>query len=79
MRTLANSEDQDKMSFNWCFAYRAIEALKYVLAGFTLIYGEQISSNGRHSGPIFFKPEKNLQFFRLKNWPTVTILVGLSD
>ena len=28
-----------------------------------------ISSNGWHSGPIFFKPEKNLEFFRLKNWP----------
>ena len=27
------------------------------------------SSNGGHSGPIFFKPEKNLEFFRLKNWP----------
>ena len=24
------------------------------------------SSNGRHSGTIFFKPEKNLEFFRLK-------------
>ena len=28
-----------------------------------------ISSNGRHYGPIFFKPEKNLEFFRQKNWP----------
>ena len=28
-----------------------------------------ISSNGGHYGPIFFKPEKNLEFFRLKNWP----------
>ena len=28
-----------------------------------------ISSNGCHYGPIFFKPEKNLEFFRLKNWP----------
>ena len=27
------------------------------------------SSNGCHYGPIFFKPEKNLEFFRLKNWP----------
>ena len=27
------------------------------------------SSNGWHSGPIFFKPEKNLEFFRLKSWP----------
>ena len=26
------------------------------------------SSNGWHSGP-FFKPEKNLEFFRLKNGP----------
>ena len=26
-----------------------------------------ISSNGCHYGPIFFKPEKNLEFFRLKN------------
>ena len=25
------------------------------------------SSNGGHSGVIFFKPEKNLEFFRLKN------------
>ena len=28
-----------------------------------------VSSNGCHYGPIFFKPEKNLEFFRLKNWP----------
>ena len=28
-----------------------------------------MSSNGCHYGPIFFKPEKNLEFFRLKNWP----------
>ena len=28
-----------------------------------------ISSNGWHSGAIFFKPEKNLEFFRLKNCP----------
>ena len=28
------------------------------------------NSNGGHSGPIFsFKPEKNLEFFRLKNGP----------
>ena len=27
------------------------------------------SSNGRHYGVIFFKPEKNLEFFRLKNDP----------
>ena len=27
------------------------------------------SSNGRHSGVIFFKPEKNFEFFRLKNDP----------
>ena len=26
-----------------------------------------VSSNGWHSSPIFFKPEKNLEFFRLKN------------
>ena len=25
-----------------------------------------VSSNGRHSGTNFFKPEKNLEFFRLK-------------
>ena len=30
-------------------------------------------------GSFFFKPEKNLEFFRLKNDPRVTILVGLSD
>ena len=28
-----------------------------------------ISSNGCHYGPIFFKTEKNLEFFRLKHWP----------
>ena len=28
-----------------------------------------ISSNGCHYGPIFFKPEKNLEFFRQKNGP----------
>ena len=27
------------------------------------------SSNGCHYGVIFFKPEKNLEFFRLKNDP----------
>ena len=27
------------------------------------------SSNGCHYGAIFFKPEKNLEFFRLKNCP----------
>ena len=27
------------------------------------------SSNGGHSGPIIFKPEKNLEFFRQKNGP----------
>ena len=27
------------------------------------------SSNGWHYGVIFFKPEKNLEFFRLKNDP----------
>ena len=32
-------------------------------------YYLSISSNGWHSGPIFFKPEKNLEFFRLKKWP----------
>ena len=25
-----------------------------------------MNSNGRHSGAFFFKPEKNLEFFRLK-------------
>ena len=33
------------------------------------IEGLLVSSNGCHYGPIFFKPEKNLEFFRLKNWP----------
>ena len=38
------------------------------------------SSNGCHSGPKIFKPEKNLEFFRLKNFGSrVAILVGLSD
>ena len=37
------------------------------------IYGHgghlgHVSSNGRHSGPKIFKPEKNLEFFRLKFW-----------
>ena len=27
----------------------------------------------------FFKPEKNLEFFRLKNAPEMSTLVGLSD
>ena len=27
-----------------------------------------VSSNGGHSGPKSFKPEKNLEFFRLKSW-----------
>ena len=27
------------------------------------------SSNGCHSGVVFFKPEKNLEFFRLKKDP----------
>ena len=41
------------------------------LAPYTLYYFDSVdgSSNGCHSGPIFFKPEKNLEFFRLKNWP----------
>ena len=34
-----------------------------------LQYTHYQSSNGGHYGPIFFKPEKNLEFFRLKNWP----------
>ena len=37
-----------------------------VLLWFKMVH---ISSNGRHSGAIFFKPEKNLEFFRLKNCP----------
>ena len=28
----------------------------------------EVSSNGRHSGPKIFKPEKNLEIFRLKNF-----------
>ena len=28
-----------------------------------------VSSNGCHYGPIFFKPEKNLEFFRQKIGP----------
>ena len=39
-----------------------------------------MSSNGCHSGPKIFKPEKNLEFFRFKNFGSrVAILVGLSD
>ena len=35
-----------------------------------------ISSNGCHSGPTIFKPEKNLEFFRLQNFGSrVAILV----
>ena len=30
---------------------------------------EDHSSNGRHYGAFFFKPEKNLEFFRLKKMP----------
>ena len=30
---------------------------------------KDISSNGWHYGVIFFKPEKNLEFFRLKMTP----------
>ena len=33
-----------------------------------LRYERHGSSNGGHYGPIF-KPEKNFEFFRLKNWP----------
>ena len=33
------------------------------------LYKMNNSSNGCHYGPIFFKSEKNLDFFRLKNWP----------
>ena len=33
------------------------------------LISKDISSNGWHSGAIFFKPEKNLEFFRLKNCP----------
>ena len=35
----------------------------------TFINPESVSSNGWHSGAIFFKPEKNLEFFRLKKCP----------
>ena len=35
----------------------------------SVICSDAISSNGGHSGVIFFKPEKNLEFFRLKNDP----------
>ena len=31
--------------------------------------GSSESSNGCHYGPIFFKPEKNLEFFRQKIGP----------
>ena len=37
--------------------------------GMSFMPNMYVSSNGRHSGPIFFKPEKNLEFFGLKNWP----------
>ena len=36
---------------------------------FIEVHGRDISSNGWHYGVIFFKPEKNLEFFRLKNDP----------
>ena len=43
-------------------------------------FAKNKSSNGCHSGPKIFKPEKNLEFFRLKILgPEMTILVGLSD
>ena len=47
---------------------------------YSIEYGKHsaISSNGRHSG-AFFKPEKNLEFFKLKNAPEMPSLVSLSD
>ena len=42
---------------------------RYVCRPFNVQIIRYVSSNGRHYGPIFFKPEKNLEFFRLKNWP----------
>ena len=32
-----------------------------------------VSSNGRHSGLKIFKPEKNLEFFRLKNFEAIDV------
>ena len=38
------------------------------------------SSNGRHSGLKIFKPGKNLEFFRLKNFePIDDCPVSMSD
>ena len=34
------------------------------------------SSNGRHSGLKIFKPEKNLEFFRLKNFEAIDAYPG---
>ena len=35
-----------------------------------------VSSNGRHSGLKIFKPEKNLEFFRLKNFEAIDAYPG---
>ena len=48
------------------------------LPGHISILALERSNNGWHSG-TFFKPEKNLEFFRLKNTPEMPTLVSLSD
>ena len=42
-------------------------AVPYGCRAATRILRQSLSSNGCHSGTIFFKPEKNFEFFRLKN------------
>ena len=52
----------DTIKSGWSIVY--IERLQVIISKINTA-----SSNGCHYGPIFFKPEKNLEFFRLKNWP----------
>ena len=64
---------RNEFDFSWVFRRNN----PVIQAGGRLVLG---SSNGCHSGPKIFKPVKNLEFFRLKNFGSrVAILVGLSD
>ena len=60
-----------------------IHAKYYVKSGLKIVLKnanktKNMSSNGCHSG-VIFKPEKNLEFFRLKMTPEMATLVSLSD
>ena len=50
-----------------CIKQTVCKVLKIFQYGKYLV--AYVSSNGCHYGVIFFKPEKNLEFFRLKNDP----------